>query len=131
MFTRFRATLAAFVLVGSAASAVAAPDVVLTWNEIAARTLVTQGQTPFAQARMTAIVQLAVFEAVNAVTGDYDPYLGIVAPVNTSAEAAAIEAAYRVLKAFFPPPIALTAIDTAYAASLAAIPNGAAKQNGI
>ena len=109
-------------------SAPARADVVLDWNDLATRTLVTQGANPFAQARFAAIVQLAVFEAVNAVTGDYDPYLGIVAPVNTSAEAAAVAAAYRVLKTYFP---AAPLIDDARAASLAAIPDGAAKTNGI
>ena len=60
-------------------------------------------QNPFAQARFAAIVQLAVFEAVNAITGDYEPYLGtIVAPHGASADAAAIEAAYRVLSTYFP-----------------------------
>jgi len=33
-----------------------------------------QGQSPFAQARLLAITQLAVFEAVNAITVDYKPY---------------------------------------------------------
>ncbi len=33
-------------------------------------------QNPFAQARIAAITQLAVFEAVNAITGEFDPYLG-------------------------------------------------------
>jgi len=47
------------------------------------------GQNPFAQARMRQIVQLAVFEAVNTITRDYQPYLGnIVAPPGASAEAA-------------------------------------------
>ena len=43
-------------------------------------------------------MQLAVFEAVNAVTGGYEPYVGIAsAPVGASVDAAAIEAAYRTL----------------------------------
>ena len=65
-------------------------------------TAVANGQNPFAQARDAAIVQLAVFEAVNAVTGDYRPYVGSIdAPRGASADAAAIEAAYRVLITFF------------------------------
>ena len=46
-------------------AAARADDVVLDWNGIAART-VTAGQSPFAQARLMAITQLAVFEAVHA-----------------------------------------------------------------
>ena len=96
-------------------------DVVLDWNAIAVSTLVSQGQSPFAQARFMAITQLAVFEAVNAITGDYEPYLGtVVAPAGASADAAAIAAAYHVLKNYFP--LAAANLDAAYAASLAAIP---------
>jgi hypothetical protein len=51
-------------------SAVARADVVLDWNAIAVNTTIANGQNPFAQARYAAITQLAVFEAVNATTGD-------------------------------------------------------------
>lgn len=57
-------------------SAVAKADVVLDWNVIAVNTAVANGENPFAQARFAAIVQLAVFESVNAITGEYHPYLG-------------------------------------------------------
>ena len=104
-------------------------DVVLDWNAIAVSTLVSQGQSPFAQARFMAITQLAVFEAVNAITGDYKAYLGTVAaPVGASADAAAVAAAYYVLKNYFP---LAPNLDSAYAASLAAIPGGSAKSGGI
>ena len=56
-------------------SAVAQADVVLDWNVIAVNTAVANKQNPFAQARTAAIVQLAVFESVNAITGEYHPYL--------------------------------------------------------
>jgi len=49
--------------------ATARADVVLDWNAIAVDTFTANGQNPFAQARYGAIVQLAVFEAVNAITG--------------------------------------------------------------
>ena len=50
--------------------AVAKADVVLDWNLIAVNTAIANGQAPFAQARYAAIVQLAVFEAVNSITRD-------------------------------------------------------------
>src|ERR1700687_3774072 len=104
-------------------------DVVLDWNAIAVSTLVSQGQSPFAQARFLAITQLAVFEAVNAITGNYESYLGTVAaPVGASADAAAVAAAYRALKNYFP---LAPNLDAAYAASLSAIPDGSAKSGGI
>ena len=103
-------------------------DVVLDWNAIMVNTI--GGQNPFAQARFAAITQTAVFEAVNAITGDYDPYLGtITAPPGASAEAAAVAAAHGVLKNYFPGSAA--SLDAARANSLAAIPDGQAKDDGI
>src|ERR1035438_6413904 len=49
-------------------TAAARADAVLDWNTIAVNTAVANKQNPFAQARYAAIVQLAVFEAVNAIT---------------------------------------------------------------
>ena len=76
-------------------------NVVLQWNEIAVTTI--GAQPPFPSTRYMATVQVAVFEAVNAISGKYEPYLGtIAAPDGASPEAAAITAAHGVLKAFFP-----------------------------
>ena len=111
-------------------SAVAKADVVLDWNVIAVNTAVTNGQNPYAQARYAAIVQLAVFESVNAITGEYHPYLGtIVAPPGACPEAAAIQAAYRVLSTYFP--ASASTLDAERANSLASIPDGQAKTDGI
>jgi hypothetical protein len=119
--------LTATLLIGPAARA----DEVLGWNEIAVDTAVANNQNPLAQARYAAIVQLAVFEAVNSITGDYRPYLGnSVAPHGASAKAAAIEAAYRVLSTYFPASVS-TLLDPARAKSLALIPDGQAKSDGI
>ena len=90
-----------FSSLGATTRAVAASsDVVLEWNQITVATMLTPpAASPFGQARFAAIVQLAVFEAVNAVTHDYEPYLGtITAPQGASADAAAIAAAHGVLK---------------------------------
>jgi len=111
-------------------AAVAKADVVLDWNVIAVNTAVTNGQNPFAQARYAAIVQLAVFESVNAITGEYHPYLGtIVAPPGACPEAAAIQAAYHVLNTYFP--MSASTLAAERAKSLASIPDGQAKTDGI
>jgi PAP2 superfamily len=110
-------------------SAAAKADDVLDWNVIAVNTAVANGQNPFAQARSVAVVQLAVFESVNAITGKYHPYLGtITAPPGASPDAAAIEAAYRVLITFFP---GASTLDVERTNSLASIPDGQAKTDGI
>ena len=122
-------TLITLIALLSCSSIAARADVVLDWNAIAMSTLVNQGQSPFAYARFMAITQLAVFQAVNAITGDYQPYRGtIAAPAGASAGAAAVAAAYHVLKNYFP---LAPNLDAAYAASLSAIPNGPAKSGGI
>jgi hypothetical protein len=106
----------------------AAADVVLDWNAIALATI--RNQNPFAQARFAAIAQLAVFEAVNAITGEYEPYLGTIsAPAGASADAAAIAAAHKVLVSYFP--TSAPTLDAARVSSLAAIPDGPAKTDGI
>jgi len=108
--------------------ATATADVVLDWNRIMLAT--TGGQNPFAQARFAATTQLAVFEAVNACTRKYEPYLGTVrAPSGASATAAAVTAAHGVLKNYFP--AAASSLDAARAQSLALIPDGQPKYDGI
>jgi hypothetical protein len=103
-------------------------DVVLQWNEIAVTTI--GAQPPFPSTRFMATVQVAVFEAVNAVSGKYEPYLGtITAPTGASTQAAAITAAHGVLKAFFP--AAAITLDQQRADSLALIQDGQAKTDGI
>ena len=102
--------------------------VVREWNQIAFTTI--PPQPPFPANRWMAIVQLAVFEAVNAVTGRYDPYLGTIsAPTGASAEAAAVMAAYGVLVSLFPGQAAT--LDVQRDASLAQIPNSQAKADGM
>jgi PAP2 superfamily len=114
------------LLVGTLA---ARADVVLDWNAIAVNTAVANQQNPIAQARYAAIVQLAVFEAVNSITHKYQPYLGtITAPADASPDAAAVEAAYQVLIAYFG---ASQTLNTDYLNSLSLIPDGPAKTDGI
>jgi hypothetical protein len=125
MSKRRTAALAVAILIGGG-PAVAAADVVQDWNAHALAA--TNAQNPFLQARSIAIVQLAVFEAVNAVVGDYEPYLGTVsAPAGASVNAAAIEAAYRALLGLG----VAGSLGAAYTAALAAIPDGQAKADGI
>lgn len=109
-------------------AALSSSDAVLEWNAIMVST--TAGQNPFVQARLAAITQLAVFEAVNAIEQDFDPYLGTLsASPSASSEAAAVAAAHGVLRNYFP--ANASALDAARDASLAAIPDGRRKQEGV
>jgi hypothetical protein len=103
-------------------------DAVTEWNGILRTTIGTE--SPQAQSRFAAITHLAVFEAVNAVTRDYEPYLRTVqATQDSSPEAAAVAAAHHVLSNYFPDRAAN--LDAELARSLATIPDSAAKTAGI
>ena len=107
----------------------AGDDVLLEWNEIAINSILPNGP-PFTAARFMTVVQLAVFEAVNATTGKYQPYLGTVfAQAGASPEAAAMTAAHGVLVAYFPAQAGV--LNARRDASLAAIPDGQSKTDGI
>jgi hypothetical protein len=119
------AILSTFILFGAGA---AHADVVTDWNAIMEQTVAPTD--PFLRIRSAAITQLAVFEAVNAIVLDYEPYLGsIVAPPGASPKAAAIAAAHRALVALHPG--SASELDALRARSLAAIPDGPAKNDGI
>jgi hypothetical protein len=116
--------------VGAVSSELSQPgdETILEWNEIAVDAV--GSSPPFPSTRFMATTQLAVFEAVNAITGDYEPYHGtITAPHGASPEAAAITAAHGVLRAFFPEQTAT--LDQKRADSLASISDGEAKIDGI
>jgi hypothetical protein len=127
-------------------------DAVRVWNERASVTLVngTAAATPGVQFPPPAafihlaIVQGAVYDAVNAIKGGHDPYLrGLKAATSASKGAAASTAAHHVLIDLVnqaPLTATLTAdvksaikarLDAEYANSLAEIPEGEAKKKGI
>jgi len=127
-------------------------DAVDEWNQRAITTLVngpaaaTPGVqfTPPVAFIHLAIVQGAVYDAVNAIKGGHDPYLkGLHAPTSASKGAAASTAAHDVLIGLVdqaPLTATLTAdvksaikarLDAEYASSLAEIPAGEAKAKGI
>jgi hypothetical protein len=107
---------------------IARADVVLDWNEI--MVAVVADQPPTLMNRLAAITHLAVFDAVNAVTGEYRPYLTTVNPSpGASADAAAIAAAHGVLKHYAPTGAAM--LDAARARSLSRIADGPAKAAGV
>jgi hypothetical protein len=95
------AAAAATLLLGSAG--LAGADTVTDWNEtfLAAAAAANLGGPE--SARAGAIVQAAVYDAVNGVAHRYPPYrVARAAPRSTSAEAAAAGAAYTVLVALIP-----------------------------
>ena len=107
------------------------PTVINDWNALATTTLANDTTKPPPEHILyMAFVQAAVYDAVVGVEGRYEPYrFHAHAPHGASAQAAAVAAAHKVLVTYVPS--AQAALDAAYAASLAQLPDGKAKTRGI
>lgn len=107
-------------------------NAVITWDVNAQNAIYEVArQQPYVTGRSFAMVQVAVYDAVNAIAGTpYQPYL--VAPPakrGDSMDAAVASAAYRVLLSLFP--AQADSLRAQYDASLAAIPDGRSEQGGV
>ena len=107
-------------------------DAVVEWNTNAQSAIVgVAGQGPTVAYLHFAMVQGAVYDAVNAIEGGYEPYLAApgVADPGDSAPAAVAQAAHDVLVALFPAQAGV--LDDKLTTSLLAIPDGPAETGGI
>ncbi|MEA3021586.1 MAG: hypothetical protein QOK01_438 [Alphaproteobacteria bacterium] len=126
MHANLRKGLLAAAMIGAAPSAFA--DVITDWNEKAVA-FVTPRMVPAAGQRVVAIMQVAMFDAVNSIEPRYRPYLiQLPAAATASKEAAAAAAAGTVLTGLYPQDADLKSMLAAY---LATIPNSDAKSEGI
>src|SRR5262245_61542721 len=118
--------LAAYVHPYSAAN----PAVISAWSGAASKAAAASEIAPFRTPVTFALLHLAMYEAVTAIAGDREPY-AVKPPVThpASAQAAAIEAGYRMLVAEFPTEVA--ALDAVYKTLLAGEPDAPAKSNGL
>jgi hypothetical protein len=143
---RLRRLVVVAALALLAAPAVAQANEVTHWNQIATDTLVVfparAGGAAQALAVDMAMTQGAVYDAVNAIEPRHQPYLlGTPFAPTASKDAAAVTAAYLVLSHIvstvpmsipFPNRASLfTSLGTARDASLALVPDGAAKDAGV
>ena len=122
----------AVVVTALVAPAVGSADTVTQWNQNAANALyVTAAQPPNVSVLHMAMVQGAVYDAVNAIDGGHEGYLltSRVATASDSKDAAAATAAYKTLVWIVPGQQA--ALQAMYDATLAGIPDGTAKTRGI
>ena len=140
-----RALLAALALTAAAAIALGAattrgnavpppgpPDTSVTnWDEVGTQAFTAAGLTPAEGHTIFAYVAIAVYDAVMAVEGGYEPFaVDVDAPDGASAEAAVAAAAYNVL-AYYLPAQAPAILYPAYTASLLGIPDGQAEMDGV
>jgi hypothetical protein len=113
-------------------------DVVLEWNAIALDALKNDSLLganakqvgPTRDSRALAIVQAAVFDAVNSIDRSYEPYLiQVSAPRGASIDAAAAQAAHDTLAALFPD--FKPTLDKDLAADLADVHSARARDEGV
>ena len=118
------------VLAALAAPSVAHGDAVIDWSLHAQTTILSTGPTAHHSTLSFAMVQGAVYDAVNSIDRRHQRYLRVPwAKRTASKDAAAATAAFRVLTSLFPAQTAT--LQGHYDASLAAIPPGKAKTRGI
>jgi len=117
-------SLAAFLPLESRA------DVITDWNKTTVDEIRKLALGPNPASRALAIAHIAAYEAVNTLSKTHEPYHATL-PVNlpASPDAAAASAFHLALLLLFP--AEKSALDEAYAQSLAAVPGGAARDHGI
>jgi hypothetical protein len=108
------------------------PDTSVTsWDATATQAFSAAALTPAEGHTIFAYVFVAVYDAVMAVHPRYEPFLvDAHAPPGTSAEAAVAAAAHDVLVHYLPGQAA-SILDPAYTASLATVPAGPGKADGV
>ena len=78
-------------------------DMVLRWNTTALAAIRVAALNPLAAGRTLAIMQAAIYDAVNSIYQSYTPYLALIsAPSGASEQAAAAQAAHDALAGLFP-----------------------------
>ncbi len=117
------------------------PNTVQQWNKVAEDTVVSSGAFQGEGEIYMAYTSAAVYDAVVAIQGGYEPYgPAIAAPAGASVDAAVVEAAYRTLSAYFPSSCNTTnaacmalgaSLLADYTTAMGAIPGGTAKTNGM
>jgi hypothetical protein len=108
------------------------PDTIVTaWDAIGSQAFTAAALTPAEGHTIFAYVAIAVYDSVMAIHDEFEPFaVDADAPGGASAEAAVAAAAHAILVHYLPAQ-KLTILDPALIASLAAIPVGLAKSDGI
>jgi hypothetical protein len=105
-------------------------DEIIDWNNVLLNTVRTNSMSPLPQSRISAAMNTAMYDAVNSIARTHQPYyVDMTAAAGTSREAAAAQAAYRVLIGMVP--AHQPAYDAALANSLSNVPDGPGKAAGI
>ncbi len=111
-------------------------DVVSDWNSFVVGFTISAGRPNPESGAAAAYMHIAIYDAISSIDEKYSPFATRVGnvPAGASREAAAVEAAYRILAYLYPAasfPTLAGQFAIAYANSLNAIPNGQPKVDGM
>lgn len=116
-------------LTATSFATIARADVIDDWHDRAVAAVYAAHQSPVAQGRTVTMVDLAMFEALNAITPRYKPYLTpLSTSPQTSAPVAVAKAAHDVLVSLCPSQVAM--VGKALQTALAAESDDAARRDG-
>lgn len=121
------------LIVVTTGAGTARADEVTDWNQTMLRAALVGGTSPPVTTRVAAIVQAAVFDAVNGIARRYTPiHVALAGPAGASLDAAAVQAAYATLVQLYP--AQKSTFDARLAVSLAVLgaqENSAAIASGL
>jgi hypothetical protein len=105
-------------------------DEITDWNNVMLDAIRANSMSPLPASRILAAMHTGMYDAVNSIARTHQPYhVDLTADPGTSREAAAAQAAHRVLSGMLP--VSQAAYDAALANSLSNVPDGPGKTAGI
>ena len=105
-------------------------DEIIDWNNVLLNAIRTNSMSPLPTSRIWAAMNTAMYDAVNSIARTHQPYhVDMTADPGTSRQAAAAQAAHRVLSGMIP--ASQATYNAALANSLSSVPDGPGKTAGI
>ena len=127
---KVKQAFAAVALLCVFGSAPLSADVIIDWNNVMYDSVRTNSMSPLPATRISAAMNTAMYDAVNSIAQTHRPYhVDMTAAPGASREAAAAQAAHRVLSGLIPANQAT--YDTALTNSLSSVPDGPGKTAGV
>ena len=127
---KVKQVFAAVALLCLFGSARLSADVIIDWNNVMYDSVRTNSMSPLPATRISAAMNTAMYDAINSIVRTHRPYhFDTTAAPGTSREAAAAQAAHRVLSALIPANQAT--YDAALTNSLSNVPDGPGKTAGV
>ena len=119
-------------LVAGAGAALPTPNAVTYWSEVAEKTISAGSRPPASSQVLSGVVHSAIYDAVAATEEGLEPFMVAPSAANGALpDAAVAKAAHDVLVARVPAAAQVAAVDLAYTAFMAGIPDSQAKTDGV